>query len=529
MANCFKHEISSQKLMADKNSAIAATKYGRIEGNYEDGQYVFRGIPYAASPVGKLRWQAPDPVTPWSGIRPAKKFGPIAPQNPMLGMEALAELAVTEPQSEDCLYLNVWTQGLDMHRRPVMVWIHGGAFIVGSGSQEMFLGNTLVSRGDIVLVTINYRLGALGFMNLKEITKGRIPATGCEGLLDQIAALSWIRENIEAFGGDPGNITVFGESSGAMSIGALMGMPRAKGKFHKAILESGGAGTVGLLDDSEAMADRFLDILGLKGSDAAALYSLNEQQILSAQQNLNAVMHKEDNRITPFQPVVDGVVMPEIPIRAIEKGAASGIPTLAGTNRDEFKLFNAIDWSFRKLDEGGAVRRLGSILPGEIVLDVIAAYRKARSRRGEDTGIGEVLTAIQSDYMFRLPVLRLVRAQCANGQPAYNYLFEWQSPVMQGKLGACHTLEIGFVFGNYDEKFCGSGPDADALSQKMQDAWTAFARTGNPGCESLGRWEPYGDRRSVMVLDRDCRLETAPYEEERRAWDGIDMPYTKPI
>ncbi|MBN2318126.1 MAG: carboxylesterase/lipase family protein [Acidobacteria bacterium] len=515
--------------MAVHNRVIIGTEYGRVEGTREDGQYVFKGIPYAAAPVGRLRWHAPQPPEPWNGVRPALEFGPVAPQNPMLGMEAMADFAVTEPQDEDCLYLNIWTPAADKARRPVMVWIHGGAFIIGSGSQEMFRGNTLVNRGDIVLVTINYRLGALGFMNLNEITRGRVPATGCEGLLDQIAALDWIRENIEAFGGDPDNITVFGESAGAMSIGDLLGMPAAKGKFRKAILESGGAATVGLLEDSVDTASRFLDILTLKGTDANPLYSLTVQQILSAQQKLNAVLHEKDNRLTPFQPVVDGMVMPEIPIHAIEKGAATGIPTLAGTNLDEFRLFNAMDRSFRKMDEAGMVRRLEAIIPTEHLPDVVTAYRRGRSQRGEDTGAGELLTAIQSDYMFRIPVLRLVEAQCRNRQPAYNYLFTWKSPVMKGKLGACHTLEIGFVFGNYDERFCGAGPAADALSHKMQDAWIAFARTGNPGCESLGSWEPYGERRNVMVLDKECRLETAPYEEERRVWDNFEMPVTKPI
>ena len=515
--------------MAVNNSVIVQTKYGRVEGSYEDEQYAFKGIPFAAAPVGQRRWQAPQPPEPWVGVRPAMEYGTVAPQNPLIGMEAMADFAVTEQQDEDCLYLNIWMPDTEKANRPVMVWIHGGAFIIGSGSQEMFRNNTLVHRGDIVLVTINYRLGALGFMNLKEITRGGIPATGCEGLLDQVAALDWVRENIEAFGGDPENITVFGESAGAMSIGSLMGMPVAKGKFHKAILESGGAGTVGLLEDSVENTIRFLDILGLKGTDTYTLHSLSVQQILSAQQKLNVLLYEENKNITPFQPVMDGTVMPEIPIHAIEKGSASEIPTLAGTNRDEFKLFNAIDWDFRKMDEEGIVRRLESMLPPDRILEVITTYREARNRRGEDTGAGDILTAIQSDYMFRIPILQLVEAQCKNHQPAYNYLFTWESPLLKGKLGACHTLEIGFVFGNYNERFCGSGPDADALSQKMQDAWIAFARTGTPACERLGEWTPYGDQRNVMVLNKDCRLETAPYEEERCIWDGLEMTVTKPI
>lgn len=508
---------------------IVATQYGFVEGTLDEGQHVFRGVPYAAAPVGDLRWRAPQPPVSWKDIRPTKTFGEIAPQNPMLGMEALLDFAVREPQDEDCLYLNIWTPGTDGARRPVMVWIHGGAFLTGSGSQEMFRKNTLVDRGDVVLVTVNYRLGALGFMNLREITGGKIPATGCEGLLDQIAALSWVGDNIEAFGGDPGNITLFGESSGAMSIGTLMGMPAAEGKFHKAILQSGGGGTVGLLEESVSTTRRFLDILGLKSEDTDALRSLPVGRILSAQQKLNAYLKEEDHRITPFQPVVDGEILPEIPLLSVQRGSARGIPTLAGTNLDEYKLFNAIDGSLRNPDDRAMVRRLKAIIPEARLPGLIEVYRRGRSRRGEDAGAGDVLSAIQTDYMFRIPALRLVEAQHRNRQPAYNYLFTWKSPALKGKFGACHTLEIGFVFGPRDERFCGAGPQADALSRKMQEAWTAFARTGNPGCESLGAWEPYGDGKNVMVLGPECRIEAAPYEEERRAWDSIDMSLIKPI
>jgi para-nitrobenzyl esterase len=356
-----------------------------------------------------------------------------------------------------------------------------------------------------------------------------VPATGCEGLLDQIAALDWIKANIEAFGGDPDNITLFGESAGAMSIGDLMTLPVAKGKFHKAILESGGPTTVARLDDGIAVASQFLEILGIKPEDAEALYALSVSQILTAQQELGNIMHIKENRLTPFLPVVDGMVMPEIPLDSIRKGAAAGIPILAGTNLDEFKLFNALDPNFKKLDDAGMVRYLNAILPPEQVNAVIAAYRNGRSLRGESVEAPEVLTAIQSDFMFRMPVLRLVEAQEKNRQPAYNYLFTWKSPVMRGRLGACHTLEIGFVFGNHTRRFCGAGPDADALSCKMQDAWAVFARTGNPSCSALGGWNPYGDDRTTMILDKDCRLENAPYEEERCIWDSFPMSHTKPI
>ena len=515
--------------MAEERKAVVRVRAGEIEGIYENHQFAFKGIPYAAPPVGRLRWLPPQPVQPWTGVRPAKAFGTIAPQNALPGAAVMESLAIHEPQDEDCLYLNIWTPGLDDGRRPVMVWIHGGAFIIGAGSQAAFLKNTLVTRCDVVLVTINYRLGAMGFMNLKEVTGGRIPASGCEGLLDQIAALEWVRDNIQGFGGDPDNITVFGESAGAMSIGCLMAMPAARGLFQKCILESGAANTVSSLEESAAAAARFLEIVGLKGDDVEGLRSLTVDRILEAQLTLGNIMLAEDGRITPFQPVVDGAVLPEIPIESIEKGFASGIHILAGTNLEEMKLFDVMDPGLKRISEAGMISRLERLMPPEHVPAVVSAYRRGREKRGESAGPADILSAIRTDLMFRMPAIRLVEAQSRNNQPAYLYLFTWKSPVMGGLLGSCHALEIGFVFGNYDDTFCGSGPDADALSRKIQDAWAAFARTGDPSCESIGRWEPYGDKRTTMILNRLCRPENAPYEEERSVWDAFQMVFTRPI
>ena len=249
--------------MSDNTQAIVSSRSGKVEGEYREGLYVFKGIPYAAPPVGDLRWQPTQPVKPWDGVRPVKNYGNIAPQNampiPIPGMPAFEE-----PQNEDCLFLNIWTPGLDDARRPVMFYIHGGAFIIGAGSETVLEGGKLARRGDIVLVSINYRMGAFGFLNLKEITGGKIPATGNEGLLDQITALDWVHDNIIAFGGDPDNITVFGFSAGGMSIGNLLAMPLAKGKFRKTINRSGAANVVGPLDATVRISEEYLKILNLK-------------------------------------------------------------------------------------------------------------------------------------------------------------------------------------------------------------------------------------------------------------------------
>jgi para-nitrobenzyl esterase len=501
--------------------AIVVTTGGKVEGTYQDSTYIFKGIPYAARPVGALRWLPPQPAERWDGVRPAREFGPIAPQNPMVGGPIVH---VEQPQDEDCLFLNVWTPGLDDARRPVMVWIHGGAFSIGSGSEPMYDSDKLPRRGNAVMVTINYRLGMLGFLRLKEATGGKIPATGNEGLLDQIAALKWVRDNIAAFGGDPANVTVFGESAGAMSIGCLMAMPAARGLFHKAILESGVGSTAVPLEQARAVAERFLEIVNIRGGDADALRALTPQRFLEADTRMRTELAGpgEAVRLTVVAPVIDGELIPEVTNEAARKGSAKDVPAIIGTNLEEFKLFNAMLPPGVKIDEADLFRRLGAFLNDSDARKVVEVYRAARQKRGEPAGPADILTAIQTDLMFRIPALGLIEAQQANGQKAYSYLFTWKSPVMGGALGACHALEIGFVFGKYDDMFCGTGPEADRLSEGIQDAWLAFARTGDPSTGSFGQWPVYGKDRMTMLLGRDSHVEAAPYDEERRAWEGIE-------
>ena len=508
--------------MSEDTPAIVETTAGKIEGIFRRGLYAFRGVPYAAPPVGRLRWLPPEPPKPWSGVRPALQLAPIAPQNPM-GL-ALLDSPVPEPQDEDCLYLNVWTPGLDDARRPVMVWIHGGGFTAGSGSSLAYNGRTLSSRGDTVIVTINYRLNVLGFLNLNEITDGKIPATGNEGLLDQVFALEWVHNNIANFGGDPDNVTIFGESAGGFSVGSLLALPKARGLFHKAVLQSGAAHTAHTtIDSARHVASTFLELLGISSDDIDGLRSLSTERLLEGHRKLSAKANDPKSGIgsLALRPVVDGKVLPQVPIDAIAGGSADNIATLVGTNLDEAKLFNTMNEGIHEMDEARLLRRIQRLIPTGDVPALIENYRQVREERGMSTTPAELFMALQTDKAFRMPAVRLAESHSCRNQSTYMYLFTWTSPLRGGVLGACHALELGFLFGLLDDNFSGSGPEAEALSKNIQDAWLAFARTGNPSCEGLGQWPAYGERRETMLLDKECAVVTAPYDEERRAWESF--------
>ncbi|MFC2035857.1 carboxylesterase/lipase family protein [Chloroflexota bacterium] len=506
--------------MIESTQAIIETKAGKIEGNKLGSLCVFKGIPYATAPVGAQRWFPPEPLGPWSGVYQARNYAVIAPQNP-------SEIQITaplepEPQNEDCLYLNVWTPGIDNKRRPVLFWIHGGGFTAGSGSSPVYSGQTLSQRGNVVVVTINYRLGLLGFLNLNEVTNGRIPTSGNEGLLDQIAALEWVRDNITVLGGDPDNVTILGESAGGMSVGCLLVMPKARGLFHKAILQSGAASTTRSLDAAVHISGQVLDLLSVSVNDVDALRSLTVKELLLAQYELSVKMMKSDLRtIMPLQPVVDKKTLPLVPLDGIKGGSAKEIPIIVGSTLDEWKLPALVDQKLSNLDEGHLVNRLRHIIPPEYLENLIKTYRKAREKRGVLTTPSELFTAIQTDRVFRIPAIQLAEAQQQHNQSVYNYLFTWRSPLFGGVLAACHTLELGFLFGTYEDNFYGEGPAADILARNMQDAWLSFVHNGNPSCESLGEWPPYSKSRETMILGEECQVKEAPYDEERRAWEEI--------
>ncbi len=492
-------------------SISVQTTSGSLKGIHEDGLYVFKGVPYAAPPIGEFRWLPPQPIQPWSGVRSAENFGPICPQSNM-PTPIPGRKPSEEPQDENCLFLNIWTPGINDDKKAVMVWIHGGAFTHGSGSSPMNPGSTLPKRGGIILVSINYRLGVLGFLRLTDLTNGQIPSTGNEALLDQIAALRWVKDNISNFGGDPDNVTVFGESAGAESIGALLAMPGSKGLFQKAILQSGASKSQSI-DRANRAAEIYIKALGISNSDVDNLRSLSTEKLIQTHTQLGMAAGG-------FGPVRDGEILPDVPLNVIEKGSAIDVTILAGSNLEEAKLFAVImGSSVLNMDEESMVNRLKNLVPEKYLPDLIEEYRVALATRVLPVTPFEIYTAIQGDQHFRMPNIRLCEIQEKLDKPSFGYVFNWKSAAPG--FGACHALDVGFIFGNLNEEFHGCTPEAWRLAGHMQDAWIAFAKTGDPSCPSLGKWPRYGKERNMMVFSGKSRVETAPYELERAAWDGI--------
>ncbi|MBV8160975.1 MAG: carboxylesterase/lipase family protein [Acidimicrobiia bacterium] len=496
----------------DLAMTIVETTHGSVQGRVKDGICDFRGIPYAAPPVGELRFRPPQPARPWTGVRDATRFGPMAPQN----QGAMERLLGAPPQAmdEDCLTLNIWTPACDDARRPVMVWIHGGAFLFGTGATPWYNGRSF-ARDDVVLVTINYRLGAFGFLH--------IDGQGNNGILDQVAALEWVRDNIAVFGGDPGNVTAFGESAGAMSVGTLLGLPAAKGLFVKAIPESGAAHGARPAEQAERVTTTFLAELGVEpGPDAVeGLRALPTQSLLDAQAN---VVERQLAGGLAFTPVIDGVVLPERPIEAIGKGQASGVSVLTGTTRDEWRLFTMLDPGVSQLDDDAVARRVAAFVTDKSRAGaVVAHYRQSRP----DASTADLWGELGTDAVFRLPAIRLAEAQSALGNDVYMYRFDYATPVFGGVLGSCHALEIPFVFdslgGTGVELFVGPVSDEmRELAARIHAAWVAFGRTGHPAAPGLPEWPRYtADRRATMLLDFEPRVVDDPGAAERAAWDGL--------
>ncbi|MFI1765490.1 carboxylesterase/lipase family protein [Streptomyces sp. NPDC020800] len=491
---------------------VVRTASGAVRGRHEDGLAVFRGIPFAEPPVGDARFQAPRPARPWDGTREAYAFGPPPPQEP--GIMSRKDVPVPGPTGDDWLTVNVWTPDPDpSSARPVMVWIYGGAFKTGHAGQPGYDAQHIARDGDVVVVTFNYRVGMEGFALLDGAPANR-------GLLDQLAALEWVRENITAFGGDPGQITVFGESAGAGSVASLMAMERARGLFRRAVAQSV-PGTF----FSEALARDMAAALAAEAGrrpTAADLATVDPRRLTAAGQSLSARMLGYTDRwgqaaptMTPFAPVVDGDVLPTTPWQALAAGAARDVDLLVGHNRDEFRLFLAMVGLLDEITEDQLTAALRLLAPGGG-----AGERAYRAAFPEDTP-SDLYERVQTDWLFAMPSLHLAEAQRAGGGRAHVYELAWSAPGSR-YLGACHGLDIPLLFGTFRADlgmllFPGADvPDtAQELSSRFRRSWTAFARTGDPG------WPAYDtEERLVQVLDEKPTVTAYPRETSRRIWEG---------
>ena len=491
--------------------SVVDTTYGKLQGYFTGFSMLFAGIPYAKAPVGDLRFRAPEKPEPWEGVRDATTFGKIQPQ----GASALDRFIGREVQErdEDSLFLNVWTPNPGSGRRPVYVFIHGGAWVTGSGSFPLYQGEKFAHRHDCVVVTINYRLAELGFMYLAH-REPEFATSGNNGVLDAICALEWIRDNIEYFGGDPNNVTVAGESAGANQTFALMAAPRAAGLFHRTVCLSVPLITpLQTLEESAAITDQFFDIAGAQ--TVSDLQSMTSDELLQVRFQVQALNPQRYN--LPWSAIVDNDVIPVQPIEAAASGGLAPVPLLLGSNYDDYRpFFSVTPPEFVPQNRESVIFSLGifGIQDGAEVWDFY------NDLLGPITP-PELFNAAMNDFTFRQPTTRMAERHSQH-QPTFVYDLRWESPVQDGALSAGHTLGIPMMLYNLwtpTTPFHMGGSPPIKLAQQFTDFCAAFARTSQPSAERMPRWEPYDTtRRATMALNLRSELDFDPSSERREFW-----------
>ncbi|MEM7016285.1 MAG: carboxylesterase family protein [Pseudomonadota bacterium] len=491
---------------------IVQTPLGQIEGAERDGVCAFRGIRYAEAPTGERRFCPPVPVSSWPGIYDAKRFGPSSPQRPQ-------PPSPPEEMDEDCLFLNVYTPAVDDAKRPVLFWIHGGGYVGGSG--RMYNGRVFVQEHDVVVVTINYRLGALGFMHVGHLDQALNESVN-NGILDQICALEWTRDNISAFGGDPGNIMIFGESAGGTSTAMLLGCPRAEGLFHKAVIHSPHVDLIEVGEGHKNFANRCIERLGGKPDEngMATLREASVEQLLALQDPDPEVKHQPNLALrrpegVSFSPAIDGSLIPCPVADTIRQRGKANVPFMGGGCRHEGTLFSQIVGS-REYTEQQAielVEREG--FDGAKAMQVYETFTPGATPR-------EKLVYALTDTMFRNSMVRILDAAAESGADCWSWMCTWENDLPDGSLRATHAIELSFIWGWADKVpgIAGTNPPLD-LGAAMREYWVNFAKTGKPSAINEPVWPVYNtNERPVMVLDAERRIENDLDGEVRQFWFG---------
>jgi para-nitrobenzyl esterase len=520
---------SAAPLIARDGDAVATTRAGRVAGYRRNGIFTFKGIPYADNSTGPNRFMPPVKPKSWEGVRSSRQYGYVAPQGPRAGWandeESFMFAWDDGVQNEDCLRVNVWTPAIgDGKKRPVMVWLHGGGYTAGSGQElRSYDGENLARRGDLVVVSLNHRLNVFGYLDLSKFG-GQYGASGNAGMLDIVAALEWVRDNIENFGGNPQMVTIFGQSGGGGKVSTLMAMPAAKGLFHRAIVESGSILQGIPQENAQKLTDAIVGELGLTGATIGQIQTLPYAQILAAADKVlrerrpkaagGIPNFRRISALLGFGPVVDGNTLPHHPFDPGAPAISADIPMIIGTTLNEF--VTALNHpEFEAMSEADLESRVREIY-GDRAIGVIDAFRQ-RTPRAKPFDLWSRIGASG----VRGSAIEQAKLKAAQGRaPAYLYWFTWQTPILSGRPRAFHCAEIAFVFDNTDrcETMTGGGAEARALAGKMCDAWIQFARTGNPNHPQLPNWPAFSPETiPTMIFDHPSRLEMNPDGAEQKS------------
>jgi para-nitrobenzyl esterase len=517
------------KKAAATGSAIAKTSLGQLRGVAgDDGVIAFKGVRYAESPAGENRFKPPVKAKPWSGVREAIAYGPQAIQARDPGWSLSS---IVPPTDEDCLFLNIWTQGLrDGRKRPVMFYSHGGGWNTGNGGAPTPPGDTnhdgtaLAKNYDVVVVTHNHRLNLLGFLYLGDVLGEEYAASGCSGMLDIQAALQWVNDNIEAFGGDPHNVMVFGESGGGFKTTTLTAMPGAHGLFQKASVESGSALDLLSKDRANQTTAIALERFGLTGKNARDLLKMPVANVLDVISVAPPAAPGAAPRTLTFQPVVDGHYLPANPYDPVAPPFAKDVPMIVGTNKDEALLFLRGNKAVFTLDEDGLRQRVQSMFHDKADR-VLQVYQQSRPGASPT----DLLVAIQTAQMFGANAIKMAERKAAqNGAPVYMYQMTYESEVLANSdppypLKASHAMEMAFKFDHPNlTGLIGNRPERLQVAANMSHAWASFARTSDPNFPGLPHWPNYTlDKRETMLINAECSVVGDPHSEERKLWADL--------